>query len=113
MAPVRATTTGAVIAAGTISISMAVLSYFICAQNRCKKKEEKKGQRNGLVDAIGNTPLIRINSLSEATGCEVYSLHFCCLEVIFRLVLVFGSRLNFVFFFGVTGSVLFFFKKKL
>ena len=26
---------------------------------------------NGVVGAIGNTPLIRINSLSEATGCEV------------------------------------------
>ena len=26
---------------------------------------------NGLVDAIGNTPLIRLNRLSEATGCEI------------------------------------------
>lgn len=25
----------------------------------------------GIVDAIGNTPLIRINSLSDATGCEI------------------------------------------
>ena len=27
--------------------------------------------KQGLVDAIGNTPLIRINSLSEQTGCEI------------------------------------------
>ena len=26
---------------------------------------------NGLISAIGNTPLIRINSLSEETGCEI------------------------------------------
>ena len=26
---------------------------------------------NGIQDCIGNTPLIRINSLSEATGCEI------------------------------------------
>ena len=26
---------------------------------------------NDFVDAIGNTPLIRINSLSDATGCEI------------------------------------------
>ena len=26
---------------------------------------------NGLVDSIGNTPLIRINCLSEETGCEI------------------------------------------
>ena len=27
--------------------------------------------KDGLVDAIGNTPLIRIHSLSEQTGCEI------------------------------------------
>ena len=27
--------------------------------------------RNGLVDTIGNTPLIRLNRLSDATGCEI------------------------------------------
>ena len=63
MAPVR--TTGAIVVAA-ISISMAVLSYIVSS----KKKKNKKF-RNGLIDAIGNTPLIRINSLSDATGCEV------------------------------------------
>ncbi|KAF3946440.1 hypothetical protein CMV_027291, partial [Castanea mollissima] len=32
---------------------------------------KKKKLRNGLIDAIGNTPLIPINSLSKATGCEI------------------------------------------
>ena len=27
--------------------------------------------KNGLIGAIGNTPLIRIDSLSEQTGCEI------------------------------------------
>lgn len=27
--------------------------------------------RDGIEDCIGNTPLIRIKSLSEATGCEI------------------------------------------
>jgi cysteine synthase A len=27
--------------------------------------------KQGFVDAIGHTPLIRINSLSQATGCEI------------------------------------------
>jgi len=27
--------------------------------------------RSGLTDAIGNTPLIRLNAASEATGCEI------------------------------------------
>ena len=26
---------------------------------------------NGLISSIGNTPMIRINSLSEETGCEI------------------------------------------
>lgn len=27
--------------------------------------------RDGLIGSIGNTPIIRLNSISEATGCEV------------------------------------------
>jgi len=30
------------------------------------------GVASGLMDTVGNTPLIRIKSLSDATGCEVY-----------------------------------------
>lgn len=32
-----------------------------------------KKKVNGLVDLIGNTPLVRINSLSSETGCEIYA----------------------------------------
>jgi len=28
--------------------------------------------RNGIIDAIGNTPLIRLKRASEATGCDIY-----------------------------------------
>ncbi|KAL4618627.1 hypothetical protein ACB092_06G024100 [Castanea dentata] len=68
MAPV--TTTGAIVAAAAISI--AVLSYLFSSKkpNLALLKKKKKKPRNGLIDAIGNTPLIRINSLSDATGCE-------------------------------------------
>ncbi|RVW50225.1 Cysteine synthase [Vitis vinifera] len=67
MAPVKAT--GAVFAA----LSIAVLSYLLCNSRSRKthKPISKKKPRRGLIEAIGNTPLIRINSLSEATGCEI------------------------------------------
>nr|POF01701.1 hypothetical protein CFP56_78122 [Quercus suber] len=58
MAPVR--TTGAIVAA--TAISMAVLSYLFSSKkpNLAFLKKKKKKPRNGLIDAIGNTPLIRI-----------------------------------------------------
>ncbi|OMO83730.1 Tryptophan synthase beta subunit-like PLP-dependent enzymes superfamily [Corchorus capsularis] len=69
MAPVR--TTGAIVAA--ISFSMAAFSYFLFFKMNTSTLpfNNKKKRRKGVVDAIGNTPLIRINSLSEATGCEI------------------------------------------
>ena len=27
---------------------------------------------NGFIDAVGNTPLIRLNGVSEETGCEIF-----------------------------------------
>lgn len=70
MAPVR--TAGAI----ATLISVAIVSYFLCKTTQQKSSGKKKlqGRRTGLVAAIGNTPLIRINTLSDATGCEVYSL---------------------------------------
>lgn len=69
MAPVSAT--GAIVAA----VSIVVASLFVCnlkSKSSSKRTEiSKKKSREGLIGAIGNTPLIRINSLSEATGCEV------------------------------------------
>lgn len=71
MAPVR--TTGTIVAtAVAISISMAVLSYFWSETNLPLPKRKNQKFRTGLTDAIGNAPLIRIDSLSEVTGCEVH-----------------------------------------
>lgn len=72
----------------TVGITAAALSItiisFLLSNNRFSalkflKKKKKKSLQNprdsnpnkGLIAAIGNTPLIRINSLSDATGCEV------------------------------------------
>ncbi|CAI9760376.1 unnamed protein product [Fraxinus pennsylvanica] len=68
MAPVRA--------AGTVVIALsigAILSYFLRSRSKSSstKTSNRQNSRNGLVAAIGNTPLIRINSLSDATGCEI------------------------------------------
>jgi cysteine synthase A len=81
MASVR--TTGAFVAA--ISMSMVLFSYFLC-NYRSKRKtpsplSKNKKPRNGLIHAVGNTPLIRINSLSEATGCEVSSRYALLLDI--------------------------------
>lgn len=71
MVPVK-TTVGLVAA-----VSLAALSYFICNSTRSKfssrhgRQSSRRKARDGLVSAIGNTPLIRINSLSDATGCEI------------------------------------------
>ncbi|CAO2833665.1 unnamed protein product [Amaranthus hypochondriacus] len=62
-----------------LSISFAALSYFLFNQQRTSERRKSKKnklicsqrQGNGVVAAIGNTPLIRINSLSDATGCEI------------------------------------------
>jgi len=62
--------TGAVVAAAAL-LMLTSYSFFFRLSEK-KKRKEKLTMRNGLVDAIGNTPLIRINSLSEATGCEVF-----------------------------------------
>lgn len=77
MAPVTVRATGAIGAAAGIAI--AVFTY--CTLYKPNKnrnfrsiffnKKKKLKPRKGLVDAIGNTPVIRINSLSEATGCEI------------------------------------------
>ncbi|KAH9652280.1 PALP domain-containing protein [Citrus sinensis] len=77
MAPVTVRATGAIGAAAGIAI--AVVTY--CTLYKPNKnrnfrsiffnKKKKLKPRRGLVDAIGNTPVIRINSLSEATGCEI------------------------------------------
>ncbi|XP_068644174.1 cysteine synthase 2 [Aristolochia californica] len=74
MAPVKAAGAVAVAAA---ALSLALLSYFVSGFIRkpsCgayQKAVRKARGKRGVVGAIGNTPLIKINSLSEATGCEI------------------------------------------
>ncbi|KAG4961835.1 hypothetical protein AAZX31_14G013900 [Glycine max] len=70
MAAVAARSTGSVGVGAVIFISVALTTYFISKKKKKKKKESRK-KKKGLVDAIGNTPLIRINSLSAATGCQI------------------------------------------
>ncbi|KAL0306261.1 UNVERIFIED_CONTAM: Cysteine synthase 2 [Sesamum radiatum] len=72
MAP-PARTAGAAVTALSV---IAMLSYIILSNSRSRSKSSSrkarvKKSKSGLVAAIGNTPLIRINSLSDATGCEI------------------------------------------
>nr|GMC49811.1 cysteine synthase 2 [Ipomoea batatas] len=67
------TTAGAIVKVLSIAV---VVSYFLSKHTEKKSSRRRqatslKKSRNGLVAAIGNTPLIRINSLSDATGCEI------------------------------------------
>lgn len=65
--------TGTVIAA----VSMTIISYILCSSRlklpwrKTQIPVSRSRPSKGLVAAIGNTPLIRINSLSETTGCEI------------------------------------------
>ncbi|KAL2316648.1 hypothetical protein Fmac_030524 [Flemingia macrophylla] len=68
MAPVAGRSTGAVAVGVSILVSLALTYLF---HDRHAKKMKKTKSNNGVVDAIGNTPLIRINSLSDATGCQI------------------------------------------
>ncbi|XP_058070607.1 cysteine synthase 2-like [Magnolia sinica] len=71
MAPVKA------MGAAAAAISMSILSIFFCkslynlSMRKFQRPISKTKARKGLIDSIGNTPLIRINSLSDATGCEI------------------------------------------
>ncbi|RZR82020.1 hypothetical protein BHM03_00008358 [Ensete ventricosum] len=83
-------------------LSSAVLSYlllfghgFELPWHRARgnsRRNKSRGKRNGLVDAVGNTPLIRINSLSDATGCEVRIF-----LTLWFFGLIFGFFLLFIF----------------
>eukprot|EP00803_Ostreobium_quekettii_P000823 evm.model.scf_36.1 EVM.evm.TU.scf_36.1 scf_36:867-4320(-) len=57
---------GALIAAAAAVLALA--TYKLC---RCWHAAKCKAIADGVLGAIGGTPLIRIKSLSEATGCEI------------------------------------------
>ncbi|EER95270.1 hypothetical protein BDA96_01G485800 [Sorghum bicolor] len=73
-----ATAAGAAAAAAAVSL---IACYLLLHKGRpnlpwvptvgFSRASGRRARRRGLVEAIGNTPLIRINSLSDATGCEI------------------------------------------
>ena len=52
-------------------MSLQAVTWYLERDFSSNKKSVKKGIANGVVDLVGNTPLLRIKSLSERTGCEV------------------------------------------
>ncbi|KAL6645541.1 hypothetical protein ACP70R_017149 [Stipagrostis hirtigluma subsp. patula] len=73
-----ATAAGAAAAAAAVSLVACYLLVYKSSlrvpwarTTRSSNASGRRARRRGLVEAIGNTPLIRINSLSDATGCEI------------------------------------------
>jgi len=73
-----ATAAGAAAAAAAVSLITCYLLFHnsilkvpSARKARTSCASGRRTRRRGLVEAIGNTPLVRINSLSDATGCEV------------------------------------------
>ncbi|KGK38840.1 hypothetical protein CAS74_003249 [Pichia kudriavzevii] len=55
-----------------VSVSASILTYkIIKSLNGAAKDVPRK--RENVADLIGNTPMVKIKSLSEATGCEIYA----------------------------------------
>ena len=55
-----------------VPCGMALLLFYLNRKRRCKRGYKKSDTiAQNLIDLIGNTPLLRLRSLSEATGCEV------------------------------------------
>jgi len=57
--------------AGAATLGAGVAVGFLLGRAR-PAASSKDEARSSVTDLIGNTPLIRINSLSDATGCEIY-----------------------------------------
>jgi cysteine synthase A len=65
---------GIAIGAGAVLAAEKLCEYWPFQQAPKSNREPRKSAediRNGLEECIGNTPLIRIKCLSEATGCEI------------------------------------------
>lgn len=87
-----ANTAGAVLAAAaTVASSAILLSYVFLSNHRSKlpwkrsRTNPRSNRRSGLVAAVGGTPVIRINSLSDATGCEVMLSAFTKITSLFSV----------------------------
>ncbi|WOH00179.1 hypothetical protein DCAR_0519537 [Daucus carota subsp. sativus] len=68
-------TTSAAVTTAAAASSIALLAYFLSkfynSNHSSASSSSENELKNGLIEAIGNTPLIRINSLSQATGCQI------------------------------------------
>lgn len=77
MVAALAKTAGAAVTALSL---IGLISYIVVHKSKPRPKPARRkaaalGKRpSGVVAAIGDTPLIRIDSLSDATGCEVIFL---------------------------------------
>ena len=48
----------------------ALMQVALWFRSRCQPRGVRPGVVEGVAGLVGNTPLVRITSLSEATGCE-------------------------------------------
>jgi len=53
-----------------LSVTLLSLSALLLARRRLRRR--RGAVHSSVVALVGNTPLLRLNSLSAATGCEVY-----------------------------------------
>ena len=58
-------------AAGACAGAAAALSWRHLTADRWRCADERGSVADGVAGLVGHTPLVRIRSLSEATGCEV------------------------------------------
>jgi hypothetical protein len=52
----------------TAALAGCVVSYLVCS---LRARRKPNCILDGYVGLVGNTPMIRIKSLSDATGCEI------------------------------------------
>jgi hypothetical protein len=60
---------------GSVAFMMSVMGwcmYKLSHQVKSIDDHQKEEEMSGYESLIGNTPLIRLNSLSTLTGCEIY-----------------------------------------
>ncbi|SCV05200.1 LANO_0H02256g1_1 [Lachancea nothofagi CBS 11611] len=61
-----------------ISASVVTAGSLYCALKTSQKLTKLAPSKNGVADLIGNTPMMKIESLSQATGCEIFAkLELC------------------------------------
>ena len=57
-----------------LAASSSFITYKIVTANNIYDRDTKVPKRKeNVAELIGDTPMVRINSLSDATGCEIYA----------------------------------------